>query len=596
MPSGHPGSAQRLCPEGERTVVVVDLVESVRMMQTDEEGTVRRWQSFMASVDSHCLPDFGGHLVKTMGDGIVLDFASAPAAIHCCLAILDLCERMNDDSRSATPMSLRIGVHVGRVFVNQYDILGQAVNLAARLMTLASPGQLVVSAEVRDRLVDSLDANIEDLGPCYLKHLTEPVRAYRVHRRIREATGRAPALRAPADLRPAIAVIPFFQGQSQAATWAVGDALADEIIAALSHAPGITVVSRLSTAPFRERRFDVEQIRSHLGVAYIVSGWFHAAGDSLRVHAELCDARDGCVVWADRFAARVSELFHGQDDMVSRIVGGISQAVLATELKRVLSLPIRSLEGYSLFMGAVALLHRLSPADFFKAREVLQQVADRQPRCAAPLAMMAKWHILRLVQGWSPDPLEEGRKAQACARRALRLEPSHAFSLAIDGLVSCNVDMDLEAAAQQCEAATASNPQEPYAWTVLSGLHSYRGETQQAEAAAARAIELSPLDPARFVFDAYAALAKLIAGKYAEASVLARSSLRRNAVHAPSHRLLVIALMLAGKGSEARHAAEALLRVEPNLTASGYLREHPGRDQPHARRFANALKEAGVSA
>ncbi|MBV8211122.1 MAG: hypothetical protein JO133_13795 [Burkholderiaceae bacterium] len=586
----HPASAHL----GERVIVVADLVESVRLMEIDEEGTVQRWQSFVARVEADCLQGCAGRLVKSVGDGLVLDFASPPAAVRCCFAIQELCDRLNAQRDDAPPLCLRLGAHVGPVFANRYDIYGRAVNLAARLTALAAPGQLVVSAELRDRIVDQLDANVEDLGLCYVKHLSKPVRAYVVDRPADEDAGRVSALEAPADLRPAIAVIPFADRDSEPGTWALGDALADEIIAALSRAPAITVVSRLSTAVFRARQLEIARIRSHLGVAYVVSGWFRGTAETVWVHAELCDVRDGRLVWDGGFEARVSDLFHGQDDMIPRIVGCLSQAVVAKELERVRSLPIPSLEEYSLFMGGVALLHRLSPADFFRAREVLQHVADRQPRAAAPLAMLAKWHILRLVQGWSSDPLEHGREAQACARRALRLEPDNAFSLAIDGLVSCHVDRDLSAAAEVCAAAVRSNPQEPYAWTVLSGLHSYRGEAQQAELAAARAIELSPLDPARFVFEAYAAMAKLIAGKYAEGAAQAAASLRRNAMHAPSHRLLVIALMLDGRGEEARHAAQALLRVEPALTVSRYLQRHPGRDEPHASQFGLALKEAGI--
>jgi class 3 adenylate cyclase len=587
--------AANLSTEGMRAVVVVDMVESVRMMEIDEEGTVRRWQALVALIEARLLREHRGRLVKSTGDGLVLDFDDASAALRFAFDLVELCERLNAEPGQGLPLRLRVGAHVGRVFADGHDIHGRAVNLAARVMTLAEPGEIVVSAEFRDRLVQRLDALIEDLGLCYLKHIREPVRAYRLYRN-GEAASRPRSVKVASELRPAVAVIPFMQDRPDAETAAVGDALVDDIIAALSRATGITVVSRLSTAPLRGRDCDLASIRRLLGVAYVVSGTFHTAAGVARVHAELCDARDGRVLWADRLQARVDDLFQGQDAMVPRIVAQVSRAVVAVELRRVRSIPIPSLEGYSLFIGGVTLLHRLSSADFFRARELLDHVAEREPRCAAPLAMMAKWHILRLVQGWSSDPLAQGHQAQACARRALHLEPDHAFSLAIDGLVSCHVDKDLDAAALRCEAAVQANPQEPYAWAVMSGLHSYRGHAEAAQAAAERAIDLSPLDPARFVFEAYAASAMLVGGRHDEAIALARSSIRSNALHAPSHRLLVIGLQLAGHEPQARQAAAALMQVEPQLTVQGYLTRYPGRDHAHAAVFSSALRSAGVPA
>lgn len=578
-----------------RAVVVVDMVESVRMMEVDEEGTVSRWQAFVSQLETRELLAHGGRLVKSTGDGLVLDFDSAAAALRFAFDMLDLSARLNHDLRQDVLMRLRVGAHVGRVFVDGHDIHGRTVNLAARVATLAGPDEIVVSAEFRDGLVNRLDATIEDLGLCYLKHIREPTRAYRVLRQ-GDASFRPRATATAAELRPAIAVIPFAQDRPDPATAAIGDALVDDIIAAMSRASGIMVVSRLSTAPLRGRDCDLSDIRRLLGVAYVVSGTFRVLRDAAQVHVELCDARDGRVLWADRLEARIEDLFHGQDDMVPRIVARISHEVIALELQRVRSIPIPSLEGYSLFMSGVTLLHRLSAADFYYARELLDHVAEREPRCAAPLAMMAKWHILRLVQGWSSDPLVHGREAQAYARRALRIDPEHAFSLAIDGLVSCHVDKNLVAAGLRCEAAVLANPQEPYAWAVMSGMHSYRGEAELARATATRAIDLSPLDPARFVFEAYAASAMLVGGQYEDAIRMARSSIRSNAMHAPSHRLLVIGLQMAGRDQQAHQAAEMLLRIEPQLTVAGYLQRYPGRDHPHAADFAAALRSAGVPA
>ena len=210
----------------ERTVVAVDLVESVRMMELDEEGTVGAWQAFVAFIERQVLPPCEGRLVKSTGDGLVLEFADAAAAIHCAQDLLAVARRTTSVSSGAAQLRLRIGGHVGRIFIDQHDIHGRAVNLAARLMSIATPGDIVVSAELRDRLASEPDLDIEDLGPCYLKHLSGPVRAYRVRSSDGLVHGAPAAPPVAVDLRPVVAVIPFEKVRGDDATWAIGDALA----------------------------------------------------------------------------------------------------------------------------------------------------------------------------------------------------------------------------------------------------------------------------------------------------------------------------------------------------------------------------------
>src|SRR6266581_3549975 len=232
-----------------RTVLVVDVAESVRLMEQSEDDTVSRWRSFVQGVTASILPMQGGRLVKSLGDGMLIDFPQVHEAVKAAFEIQDACMCANQGMPAERQMLLRMGIQVSALISDERDVYGRGVNLAARLATLAGPSEIVVSADVRDQLTPVLDADIEDLGECYLKHIREPVRAYRLGppgpRPVIEAGDTTP------DLRPTIAVIPFSYRGTEPGHVILGEVLADDIISALSHTADLNVISRLSTTVFR---------------------------------------------------------------------------------------------------------------------------------------------------------------------------------------------------------------------------------------------------------------------------------------------------------------------------------------------------------
>ena len=578
-----------------RAIVVVDVVESVRLMQANEADVIDRWRRFVNEVRTQVLPKHGGRLVKSLGDGLLLEFENVTEAVACAFEIQEHIAPFNAGRAQVAAMYLRIGVHVADVVVDDLDVYGSGVNLAARLASLADPGEVVVSAEVRDGLTDVHNCSIVDLGECFLKHYSQAVRAFRVS----NATHGAHRVFADAtfiDDRPSLAVVPFAQHDPAGKAAALGDAIADDVIAALSRSTGVRVISRLSTSVFRNARTSLGEIRALLGVAYVVTGNYRICGSRVTLRAELCDARDGRILWTDSLAAEVADIFNGQDEIVHRIAVEVGREVMRCEVQRARCLPISNLDGYTLYVAGVFMLHRLGMDDFTRARTLLEHLCQRHPRSAAPFAMLAKWHGLRLAQGWAHDGLSTGREAQYCARRALMLEPNHALALSMDALMAAQLDGDLERAKQSCEAAVDANPQEPNAWMNLGGIHSYLGNPEQAESFSLRAVELSPMDPARFLFEVFVSAGKLTAGKFDEAAQAARSSIRLNAMHPASHRLLTISLSMAGKMSDARKAAEDMLRIDPTFHVDSYARRYAGRDKPHAAQRMKALLDAGLPA
>ena len=580
-----------------RVMVLVDVVESVRLMREHEEDFIRRWQAFLEEVQDRLLPAHRGRLVKSLGDGLLMVFEDIPTAVNGALALQDQSAALNQGLPPEQQIWLRCGVHAGAVHVTGWDIFGRAVDLTARLAALAQPGGTVASVGVRDGLVPGLTVEVRDLGECFLKHIDVPVRCFELSRvdarRLRP--DRLPPM-ATDSLLPGIAVLPFSMWLAQDGFEALGDALAEHVIVSLSQRRDCRVVSRLSTAAFRQAPSALDDIRRHLDVAYVVRGSFASQSGKARLQAELCEVRTGTVLWADAGHLDVADFFAGQDPLMPAWVQAIGRAIQGTEMRRARSLPLQTLESYTLYISGSTLLHRLAPTDFAHSRHLLMHLHDRAPRAAAPQAMLAKWHILRMTQGWATELAAERTQARQWAERALQIDPGHAFALAVDGLVAIQADGDLTKAEQRFQAAIESDPQEPYAWAAMYVLHTYQNDPVAAEAAASRAISLSPLDPQRFMFDCYLAVALTVARKHEQAIAAAERSIQLNRSLTASYRILAVAQVLAGQEDKARGTMQTLLVREPGLTVSAFLQAYPGRHAEHAQRHAQALRTAGMPA
>lgn len=581
-----------------RAIVVADVVESVRLIARGEADFIDRWRRFVNDVRSLLLPTQGGRLVKSLGDGLLLEFADVPCAIDAALQMRERVAGYNVGCDPQAAIRLRTGIHVAEIVVDDLDVWGAGVNLAARLASLGRPDDIVLSTAARDAIVSGVHARLEDMGECFVKNLEAPVRAFRILADATAVPMETPAQPPPGattQLSPRVAVVPLRCLSTDPTHRAVGDAVADDIIAALSRAGGITVLSRLSTAALRDADSDLLSMAGKsLQATYVLQGSQWVRGERVHIRAELAEVGSGEVIWSDSIDASLDDLFAGADAAIPAIAAAVGRAVLSCEVRRVGCLPMPNLASYTLYLGGVSLLHRLSRHDFSRAHELLEHVAERVPRSAAPHAMLAKWHVFQIVQGWSRDRTHQGAAARDEARRALDRDPQDALSLAVDGLTSVIVDADLEGAEAAYRRAVEANPQEPYAWSFLSGLHTYCERPAEALAAAERAIELSPVDPSRFLFEAYRASALILAGRQAEAAASARESLRLNAMHTPSHRLLIIALALAGDLEGARAAVAQHMRLDPAFSVRAYRERYPGRHTNHAERYAEALRLAGI--
>jgi adenylate cyclase len=572
-----------------RAILFADLVESVRLFEQQEALTFERWRRYLDEVRGRIGPAHGVLLLRMAGDGMLMAFASASEATRAAFDLHQAITQANEGFDAASAFALRVGLHVAEVVANSDDLMGAGVNTAQRLSTLAQPGATVASAAFRAELGDGVQADIQDMGERVVKHLVEPVRAFAL-----APPGAGPATRLPSteDLRPAVAVVPFVALPADPEHDALGHAMADDIIASLSRHPGLRVLSRASTAVVRGQALALPRLRELLGASFLLTGQFYVRGAKVRLNAELCELREGQVLWAGSVGGEVDALFEGQDELVPHLVAQVCQQVLAHELARVRSLPMDSLASYSLLLGARGLLHSLVKSDLGRSREVLEHLSERHPRQAAPDATLSEWQIINASQGGAEDTAQAVNRAYDYAQRALEKDPDHPDALIASGVASSFKHGDYAGAGRLYRKALQHDPNNARALARLSESHSEAGEHEWALETVTRAIALSPLDPERPFYECAAARAAYMMERWDLAIHHARNSMRLNALHAPSHRHLIAALWRSGRQEAARTAAANYVQLLP-AAGVGATRE-TSREALLRSPFVQVLVEAGV--
>lgn len=577
-----------------RAVLFIDVVESVRLIEQDEEGFISRWLGMVDHIESVVVPKTGGRIVKRLGDGMLLEFPEVRQALAAAFDIHTAAERDNAArvSPPGSDMLLRMGIEVSEVIVGRDDIYGRGVNTAARLMGLAGPGEIVVSATAREQLTPVLDADVEDLGLCYLKNLADPVRAFRVG-----PPGPQPVIKSGrplGELRPSLAVIPFTVRGGEAAHSVLGEILAEELIRSFSRSEELNVISRLTTTAFRDRDLSLDQISGHLQADYVVSGVCRVSGDGIILDVELAEAKGGRIVWSDRLTDQIAAILAGDQGLTGKIIDEVSRAIIARELQRARSQPLPTLESYTLLLGSIALMHRLSFEDFNQSRVMLETILQRTSYQPVVQSWLAKWHVLRVQQGWSADVMEDAHRALEFTRRALDADPELSLALAMDGFVNTNLLKRFDVARERYDLAIRSNPSDSFALLLKGMLHAFCDEGEQAVQDTELALTLSPLDPHRFFYDSLTASANITAGRYERALELAKRSLRANRTHTSTWRVLTIAQWQLGFQREACDSAQELLKLEPTLTVSAYLKRAPSASFAIGKTIAEILRKTGV--
>jgi adenylate cyclase len=572
-------------------ILAADVAGYTSLMGVDEAGTLERLTELRREVLEPLIATHRGRVVKLMGDGFLVEFASVVDAVSCALAWhAGVAER--DEG-----LRFRIGINLGDVIVEGEDIYGGGVNIAARLESLAAPGEICLSDDAYRQVRGKLEVTFEDLGEQHLKNVAEPVRVYRVVSTAPAAASKG-AETAPLPLpdKPSIAVLPFNNMSEDPEQEYFADGISEDLITALSKIRWFFVIARNSTFTYKGQAVEVTQVARELGVRYVIEGSVRKATNRVRITAQLVDATTGRHVWAERYDRQLEDIFELQDEMAQTIVGAVEPELSAAERERAARKPPESLDAWETYQRGLWHLWNFTEEDNAAAQRLLRQAQALDPGFATAYAFESYSHYLDAMLGFAKTPEDSLAAALAAAKRALALDDKDPVAYFAAGRVHM-MRAEHDASVAELRTAVALNPSFALAHHGLGCALMLSGRLEEATEELDKTIRLSPRDPVLWGMMCFHSLNFGLRGQHEAAAVWARK-----AIHEPRsagggywpYAVLASALGNLGQTSDARAACEEAVRRKPNLSL-GYLQNTLPTKQPGALApYLEGLRKAGL--
>jgi adenylate cyclase len=568
-------------------ILAADVVGYSRLMERDEPGTLADLKLRWTSVLKPLVAGYRGRVVKVMGDGVLVEFASAVDAVACATRLQAGMAAANAGLAEDRRIDLRVGLNLGDVIVEGGDLYGEGVNIAARLQEAAEPGGICLSAKVHDEVRGKLDIALEDLGERALKNIAAPIRIFRI---AGEGRPTPPAL--PLPDKPSVAVLPFANLSGDPEQEHVADGVVEELTAALSRVRSLFVIAGASTFLYKTRPATPPQIGRELGVKYLIEGSVRTAGDRLRITARLIDAATGSPLWADRYEGGRVDIFDLQDRIAERVVGAIQPSILSAEIERSRRKRPTSLAAYDLVLRAFPLAWSLEKGGAEEALALLDRALSIEPDYPMALSLAAWCHAQGADKHWTDAPGEARERALALAQRAAAISRDDPMVLAVLG-AACTVARDFNAGEAHLERAVALDPSSAWGWQRLAWVNVHRERADLAIEQFERAGRLSPFDPMMSINHLGIGSAHFVAGRYEAAVAWLRKAIGEQPEWIWSYRVLVPALVLAGRPEDARQACRVLMERYPGLTINK-VRDALTFSPAIMERIAAGLREGGL--
>ena len=548
-------------------ILAADVAGYSRLMGEDEAGTalgVREHREAARPI----VAGLGGRIVKTTGDGLLLEFPSVVAAVECAIAVQKLMAERNAGTPDHKRIVYRIGVNLGDVLIEGDDILGDGVNIAARLEGICEPGGVLVSGAAYDHVRGRIDADFVDLGDKDLKNIARPVRAYAVK------TGSQSAAPAPTALEPSrqgpprlsMVVLPFANIGGDPEQDHFVDGVTESLTTDLSRIRGSFVIGRNTAFTYKGKAVDLKQIGRELNVRYVLEGSVQRGGNRMRVNVQLIDAETGNHLWAERFEKPLADLFDMQDEVVARLANALNTELVAAEARRAEQAPTPdSMDLY--FQGMAWFNKGLSPDNVTQARSFFDRALAADPDNFDALVGSARADVVEGAVLFSADPIAAFAVAEAKLTKALSSVPDHARAHMILGFVEMMTKRAAEGIAE-CEHALAVDRNLASAHSFIGRGKIFVGRAEETEAHVAQALRLSPRDTMANTWMMHAGFAKNQLGAWDQAAAWCRRAIEANRNHPTVWFHLSAALARLGRLDEARPAVKAGLALAPSFTVS----------------------------
>ena len=571
-------------------VLAADVAGYSRLMGADELNTLEALKAVRHTIFDPAVVEYKGRIVKTTGDGILVEFASAVDAITCANAVQDQMAARNRDAKPA--INFRIGINVGDIIIDGDDIFGDGVNIASRLEGLADPGGIFISRTAYDQVRDKVSFDFIDLGERSLKNIARPVQAFRLAR-AQSAISLPRGSSGFEDTR-AVAVLPFDNLSKDPDEEYFADGLTEDIITALSYWRWFPVVARNSTFAYKNKPKNVTDICKELGAAYLVEGSARRAADQIRITIQLIEAATGHHLYVERYDRSMTDVFLVQDEIAERICVSIEPEIARAEERRIARKHPSDLKAWDHALKALALQERMTPAGHVEARDQLALALQLEPTSARARSLLALCYYHEGILGWAED---RGRALQSsfdAAEQALAHDDREWLAHGLWGMGKLWTQRDFHSALEGEERAVALNPSAPLGRHFLACVLEFSGRPREALPHLQTLLRLDPHYRFRSLALADQSLCHFLLGEIDEAIATAEKGVRTHVGNVRARQRLVAALSARGLEERARVAAAELAKMQPTLDVHYIDDTYPFMLPDQRTRFVDALRAVGL--
>jgi adenylate cyclase len=575
-------------------ILSADVVGYSRLMGLDEAGTLSRLNALRRELIDPAIAAHSGRIVKLMGDGALVEFASAVDAVTCAIEIQRQLRDHDAGGSETDPIRFRIGINVGDIIIEGDDILGDGVNIAARIEGIAEPGGISISEDAWRQVHGKVAANFVDAGEQSLKNIARPVRVYRLDFAPKAATASDVPRPMPAQSdKPSIAVLAFNNMSGDPEQEYFSDGISEDIITDLSKLSELHVIARNSSFTYKGKPIDVKQVGRDLGVRYVLEGSVRKAGNRVRVTGQLIDAASGAHIWAERFDRDLTDIFAVQDELTQEIIAALKIKLSGPEKVRIAGGGTKNVDAHDFFLRGRELVigNKRDREMFTEANAYLRRAIELDPNYAGPYAALAWAYIMDYQNRWSDSPETSLDQAESLVDEAIAKDDKDPFVHYVAALLGL-WKKDYERWAHEADRALSLNPNYGHAHLARGLVHVYSGEPVKGIPYIEHAILL---DPAQQQYRHFLGTAYLVAGNYEAAAAILKERVAITPTTDLSRALLASALGHLGRAEEARQIWRELKEINPRYSYADHFGRLPFRNPADADKITDGLRKAGLA-
>jgi TolB-like protein len=578
-------------------ILVADIVGYSRLAGADEDRILARLRTLRSDLIDPTIAVHHGRIIKRTGDGTVIEFRSVVDAVNCAIEVQRAMVERNAEVAPDKRIEFRIGVHLGDIVEeSDGDLMGDGVNIAARLQGVAKPGAICLSEQVYWQVKNRLDLKASDLGLTPLKNIAEPVHVYSLE--VGQSVGAQttpPASEKSGSPRVSIVVLPFANIGGDPEQEYFVDGVTESLTTDLSQMSGMRVIGRNTAFSYKNKSVDLKQIGRELHVRYVLEGSVQRSADRIRVNVQLIDAENSDHLWAERFDKTVADLFDMQDEIVARLANALNVQLVFAEARRAERVP--SPDSMDLYFKGMSVYNRgLTPSHLSEARKYFERSLSLDPDNVDAIVGTARTESMFALSHMSDDRATHLAAADALAVRALSIAPEKALGHVCLGLVQIYTNRAAQGIAELERAlAIDRNLAEAHGWIGIAKC--FLGRAEETDVHVHNALRLSPRDTFAYLWRLYLGVARVFLGKDEDAVTQLRRAIEINRNFHPTHFYLAVALAGLGRLDEGRAAAKECLAIDPTFTIRRYRADAPS-DNPvflaGRQRVYELLRKVGV--